>query len=90
MILDLLYHDVQSAEHGNQIFALVRNEATATKLFDLQKQAQNVRILQADIVDVKALKVRLLLYKKYLPQVSCLTRTLPEKSQRPRQGHWTI
>ncbi|KAI0918896.1 hypothetical protein AcV5_001958 [Taiwanofungus camphoratus] len=45
-----------SAEHGNQIFALVRNEATATKLFDLQKQAQNVRILQADIVDVKALK----------------------------------
>ncbi|KDQ63092.1 hypothetical protein JAAARDRAFT_29089 [Jaapia argillacea MUCL 33604] len=43
-----------SASADNQVFGIVRNPATATKLTALGRQ--NVHVLQADIVDVEALK----------------------------------
>ncbi|KZT04733.1 NAD(P)-binding protein [Laetiporus sulphureus 93-53] len=47
-----------STSADNVVFGLVRNKATATKLFDLARDAphSNVHILQADVLDLKALK----------------------------------
>ncbi|OCH92055.1 NAD(P)-binding protein [Obba rivulosa] len=45
-----------SSKVDNQVFALVRNKGTASELVELSSHAPNVRILQADIVDYKALK----------------------------------
>jgi saccharopine dehydrogenase-like NADP-dependent oxidoreductase len=45
-----------SADSGNTVFALVRSKATADKLAELGRP--NVHIIEADITDNKALKVR--------------------------------
>ncbi|KAH9946746.1 hypothetical protein B0H21DRAFT_742225 [Amylocystis lapponica] len=44
-----------SAKPENVVFALVRNRAGATKLLELQTTTPNIRIVEADIVDYKAL-----------------------------------
>ncbi|OBZ72809.1 putative oxidoreductase C24B10.20 [Grifola frondosa] len=45
-----------SADQNNIVFGLVRNKSTATTLADLQRERPNVHVVQADIVDSKALK----------------------------------
>lgn len=44
-----------SAQPQSTVFALVRTKANSQKLFELN--AKNVHVLEADITDVKALKV---------------------------------
>ncbi|KAH9931393.1 hypothetical protein B0H21DRAFT_894584 [Amylocystis lapponica] len=44
-----------SAKLENEVFALVRNKAGATKLLELQTTTPNIHIVEADIVDYKAL-----------------------------------
>jgi len=45
-----------SSKPGNQVFAIVRNKSTASSLVEIGSRASNVHVLQADIVDHKALK----------------------------------
>jgi len=45
-----------SSSADNQVFALVRDKSTASSLVELASRTPNVHILQADIVDHKALK----------------------------------
>jgi len=44
-----------SANSENKVFAIVRNKATATRLYDLSRN--NVTILEADVTDANALKL---------------------------------
>ena len=49
---------LQSADPQNIVFALTRNKATSTDLLNLASQRTNVHVLQADITDISALRVR--------------------------------
>lgn len=48
----------QSSDPANTVFAVVRNKGNAKGLAALGGTAKNVHILEADVTDVAALKVR--------------------------------
>lgn len=56
--MDLTAEYIQASKADNVVFGLVRDKSTAKKLLELASGASNIHVLQADITDVPALKVR--------------------------------
>ena len=56
--VDLTAKYIQASKTDNVVFGLVRDKGTATKLLELASGSSNIHVLQADITDVPALKVR--------------------------------
>lgn len=77
-----------SSQPQNTVFALVRTKANSQKLLELD--AKNVHVLEADITDVKALKVTDIQYVLFGTGDSFLNfRRRQRKCRRSRVARWT-
>ena len=73
---------IQGSKADNVVFGLVRDKGTATKLLELASGSSNIHVLQADITDVPALKVRS--PSMGCPFLACSSLCRPQRQMSPK------